>query len=69
MGCLYQTLAQDGIWVCRTTDKQDGRQNGRRLSVCTCGQSNLVIYHPISSKFHTFLYMNFFYQTLARVGI
>ena len=32
--------------------RQNGRQNGRHLSVYTCGHSNLVIYHPISSKFH-----------------
>ena len=33
-------------------DNQDGCKNGRHLSVCSCGHSNLVIYHPISSKFH-----------------
>ena len=33
--------------ICPTNDNQDGRQNGRRLPVCTCGRSNLVIYHPI----------------------
>ena len=27
-------------------------QNGSHLSVYTCGHSNLVIYHPISSKFY-----------------
>ena len=27
-------------------------KNGRRLSFCSCGHSILVIYHPISSKFH-----------------
>ena len=34
------------------SDNQDGHQNGRHLSVYTCGHSNLVIYHPISSKFY-----------------
>ena len=33
-------------------DNQDGPQNGRHLSVCPCGHSNLVIYHLISSQFH-----------------
>ena len=37
---------------CLTNDKQDGRQNDRHLSVCTCGHSTLVIYYPIASKFH-----------------
>ena len=31
---------------------QDGCSNGHHQSVCTCGHSNLVIYHPNSSKFH-----------------
>ena len=31
---------------------QDGRQNDRHLSVYTCVYSYLVIYYPISSKFH-----------------
>ena len=30
----------------RTNDNQDGRQNGRRLSICFCGQSTLIIYYP-----------------------
>ena len=50
MDCLYQTHAQVLIWA--LSDNQDGRQNDRQLSVCTCGHSNLVIYHPFSSKFH-----------------
>ena len=37
---------------CQINDNQDGHQNGHCLSVCTCGYSNLVIYQPISSKFH-----------------
>ena len=44
MDYFYQTRA--------LSNNQDGCQNGRRLSVYTCGHSNLVIYHPISSKFH-----------------
>ena len=47
---FYQTLTQVRIWA--LFDNQDGFQNGRHLSVCTCGRSNLVIYHQISSKFH-----------------
>ena len=41
MDYFYQTLA--------LSDNQDGRQNGRQLSVYTCGHSILAIYHPISS--------------------
>ena len=37
---------------CHMDDNQDGCKNGRCLSVCMCGHSNLVIYHPIPSKFH-----------------
>ena len=44
MDYFYQTLG--------LSDNQDGRQNGGHLSVYTFGHSNLVIYHPISSKFH-----------------
>ena len=40
---------------CPTKDNQDGRQNGRRLSVYTYGQSTLVIYYPIASKFHIWI--------------
>ena len=47
---FYQTHAQVLIWA--LSDNQDGRQSGRHLSVYTCGHSNLVIYHPISSKFY-----------------
>ena len=35
-----------------TNDNQNGWQNGRRLSICFCGQSNIIIYYPITSKFH-----------------
>ena len=35
-----------------TNDNQDGRQNGHRLSICFCCQSTLIIYYPITSKFH-----------------
>ena len=44
MDYFYQTLG--------LSDNSDGCQNGRHLSVYICGHSNLVIYHPISSKFH-----------------
>ena len=37
---------------CLINDNQDGSKNDRLWSVCTCGHSNLVIYHPISSKLH-----------------
>ena len=50
MDYFYQTLALFRIWA--LSDNQDGRQNDRHLSVCTCGHSNLVIYHRVSSKFH-----------------
>ena len=36
-------------------DNQDGRQNGRRLSICFCGQSTLIIYYPITPKSHTWI--------------
>ena len=36
---------------CLMNDNRDGQQNDRRLLVCTCGNSNFVIYYPISSKF------------------
>ena len=48
------------------SDIQDGHQNGRHLSVNTYGHSSLVIYHPISSKFHiwtTFIKLLFFAKT------
>ena len=38
-----------------TNDNQDGQQNGRRLSICFCGQSTLIIYYPITSKFHIWI--------------
>ena len=43
MDYFNQTLAQVPIWA--LSDNQDGHQNGRQVS-------NLVICHPISSKFH-----------------
>ena len=53
MDSFHQTLTQVGIWICRTNDKQNGRQNAC-LSVCSCGHSNFKVSHlsPISSKFH-----------------
>ena len=50
MDYFYQTLAQ--VLIVALSDNQDGNQNGHHLSVYTCGLSNLVIYHPISTKFH-----------------
>ena len=38
-----------------TKDNQDGRQNGRSLSICFCGQSTLIVYYPITSKFHIWI--------------
>ena len=46
MHYFYQTLTQ--VQIGALSDNQDGRH----LSVCTCGHSNLIIYHPISSKFY-----------------
>ena len=46
-----------GHGFCPTNDNQDGRQNGRRLSVCTYGRFNLVIYHPFTSKFHKWIFL------------
>ena len=45
-----------------TNDNQDGRQNGHRLSICFYGQSILIIYYTITSKFHiwiTFIKLSF----------
>ena len=36
--------------LCLTNDKQDGRQNGRRLCVHCHGHTNSVIFYQISSK-------------------
>ena len=38
---------------CQMSNKQNGVQIVRRLSLCLCGHSNLVIYNRISSKFTT----------------
>ena len=38
-----------------TNNNQEGRQNGRHLSICFCGQSTLFIYYPITSKFHIWI--------------
>ena len=53
MDYFYQNLA--------LSDNQDGHQNGRHLSVYTCGHSILVIYHPILP------YMDYFHQTIVHV--
>ena len=42
-----------------TSDNQYGRQNDSHLSICFCGQSTLIIFKLITSKFH----MAYFYQT------
>ena len=44
---FYQTLTQ--VLILALSNNQDGRQNCHHLSVYTCGHSNLVIYHLISS--------------------
>ena len=36
---------------CPTNDNQDGR----RLSICVCGQPTLIIYYTITSKFHKWI--------------
>ena len=53
-GLLPSTLIQIQTWIFfLTNDNQDGRQNGRHLSVCIHrGHSYLVIFDWISSKFH-----------------
>ena len=50
MDYFHQTLAQIRIWA--LSNNQDGCQNGRHLSFCSCGQDHLVMYLSISSKFH-----------------
>ena len=50
MDYFNQALAQVLIWA--LSDNQDSHQNGHHLSVYSCGHSNIVIYHIISSKFH-----------------
>ena len=52
---------------CLTNDNQDGRQNGRRLSVssiCCCGHTKLVIF---CLDFFQISYMVCLYQTLVQV--
>ena len=38
-----------------TNDNKDGLQNGRRLSICFCGQSTLIIYYRVTSKLHIWI--------------
>ena len=57
MDYFNQMLAQVVTWVLSHT--HDGDLNNSHLWVCTCGHSNLVIYHPISSKFYEKLLSNF----------
>ena len=38
-----------------TNANQYGRQNGHHLSICFYGQSTLIIYYPITSKFHIWI--------------
>ena len=38
-----------------TNYNQNGRQNGRRLSICFCAQSTIIILFPITSKFHIWI--------------
>ena len=61
MDYFYQTLALLRIWA--LSDNQNGHQNGRHLSVCTCEHSNLVIYHLVFQ----ILYMDYFHQTIVLV--
>ena len=51
-GLLSSNFPKLNFGYCRMNDNQVGCTNGNCLSVCTCGHSNLVIYHQISSKFH-----------------
>ena len=50
MDYFYQTLAQVRIYA--WYDNKYSRQNDHHLSVCTSGNSNLVIYHTISFISH-----------------
>ena len=55
---FYQTLTQIRIWA--LSDNQDVHH----LSVCSCGHSYFVIYHPISSKFHIWTYWTTYIKLL-----
>ena len=45
---------------CLSNDKQNGQQNGHRLFVYICRNSNCAIYYLISSKFHIYIKKNQF---------
>ena len=56
MDCFHQPLVFKFEYkFSPTNDNQDGRQNGRGLSVCFCEQSTLIIYYWITSKFHIWI--------------
>ena len=65
---FYQISSKFHVWIAsikllfkfeykfsQTNDNQDDWQNGRRLSNCFCGQSTLIIYYLITSKFYTWI--------------
>ena len=56
MNYFYQLWPKFEHRFCRMNDNHDGRKNGHPLLPdCTCGHSNSVIYHPVSSKFHIWI--------------
>ena len=56
MDCFHQNLVFKFEYkFSQTNDNQDGQQNGRRLSICFFGQSTLIIYYLITSKFYTWI--------------
>ena len=38
-----------------TNYNQNGQQNGRCISICYCGQSTIIFYNSITSKFHIWI--------------
>ena len=40
---------------CATNNYRDGQKNGRRLSVCSCGHTTVVIYYQIVSILHIWI--------------
>ena len=59
---FYQTLSYFEYVFCSMSNKQDGHQNSRRLSVCFCIHSNLVIYPNI----FLISYMSYFHQNISQ---
>ena len=64
----YFNLTLTQVWIWALSVNQDGLQNGRSLKVFNCGHSNLVIYHRIYSKFHTYYFYHAYTGPLERSG-